>query len=715
MGNNKSAWIKKMVFGVTACMCMTAGAMNVYAGEDSDTDNSASFSTDVIYQIVTDRFVDGDTGNNPTGDIFDTGNMKKYHGGDWAGIEQKINDGYLTDMGVTAIWISSPVENIMVLDPSNNCASYHGYWAKDFFETNEAFGTEADFTSLVQTAHVNGIKVVIDFAPNHTSTAEYTGYTFPEDGALYQNGTLVGSFSNDSLGLFNHESWTDYSTYENGIYHSMYGLADLNQMNSTVDAYLKDAIDYWLDLGVDGIRVDAVKHMPMGWQKNWLSSIYEEHSVFVFGEWFNGGTGNDSEMTAFANDSGMSLLDFRFANAVRGALGDDSMTMQELYAVMEATQTDYDEVLDQVTFIDNHDMSRFATLSGGNTRDVENAYVLLMTSRGIPTIYYGTEQYATGGSDPENRGDMVSFNQDSTAYRVIRALAPLRKNNPAAAYGTTAERWMNDDVLIYERQFGNSVILAAVNRNQNQSYDISGLLSSLPAGNYEDVLGGILSGNSIQVNSEGEVTDFTLAAGASAVWQYTSETSDTALIGNVDPGMGIAGNSITITGCGFGESAGSVAFGTELAAVSDWSDSHITVTVPAVEAGEYTITVTTADKAASDSYDGFSVLTGTQTAVRFMVNNATTDYGTNVYLVGNVAELGNWDTANAVGPCFNATESIASYPTWFYDVNVPAGTTIEFKFVKLDGSGNVIWESGDNHTYTVPANGTGAVTVDWQQ
>lgn len=714
MAKRRSARTRMFAWGMAVCMGAGIGAVDVYAGNDAEVDNAASFSTDVIYQVVTDRFVDGDSSNNPTGEIFDTGNMKKYHGGDWAGIEQKIEDGYLTGMGVTAIWISSPVENIMVLDPSNNCASYHGYWAKDFFRTNAAFGTEVDFVSLIETAHENGIKVVIDFAPNHTSTAEYTGYTFPEDGSLYQNGTLMGSFSNDTQGIFNHESWTDYSTYENGIYHSMYGLADLNQMNTTVDTYLKDAVDYWLDLGVDGLRVDAVKHMPMGWQTNWLNSIYEEHAVFVFGEWYSGGTGNDSDMTNFANESGMSLLDFRFANAVRNALGNDSGTMEELYAVMEATAGDYDEVGDQVTFIDNHDMSRFMTLSDGNARDVENAYVLLMTSRGIPTIYYGSEQYATGSADPENRGDMTSFDTSSTAYRVISALSPLRKSNPAAAYGTTQERWMNDDVLIYERQFGNSVIVTAVNRNQSQSYAISGLYSSLPAGAYEDVMDGLLGGNSIRVDDTGYVTDFTLQAGASAVWQYTAESETEVVVGNVDPGMGIAGNEVTITGRGFGETAGSVAFDNKTASVVDWSDNRITVTVPGVAAGEYTVTVTNAAGTSSGTYDGFSVLTGEQTAVRFKVNDAETDYGTNVYLVGSVYELGSWDTANAVGPLFNATESIASYPTWFYDVSVPAGTTIEFKFVKIDGDGNVTWESGSNHTYTVPSEGTGEIEVNWQ-
>ena len=124
----------------------------------------------------------------------------------------------------------------------------------------------------------------------------------------------------------------------------------------------------WLDLGVDGIRVDAVKHMPMGWQSNWLSDIYEKHETFVFGEWFHGGTTNDPEMTGFANESGMGLLEFRLANAIRGACGDLSMNMQDLYNVMVDRETSYKEINDQVTFIDNHDMSRFMTLANGNNR-----------------------------------------------------------------------------------------------------------------------------------------------------------------------------------------------------------------------------------------------------------------------------------------------------------------------------------------------------------
>ena len=703
---------KAGILAVASVLAFTSLPMSpVQAKTDAEVTNTAGYSTDVIYQIVTDRFADGDSSNNPSGDIFDKTDLKKYHGGDWAGITQKINEGYFQNMGVTALWISSPVENIMSIDPSNNCASYHGYWGKDFFRTNSAFGTMEDFQTLLDTAHANGLKIVIDFAPNHTSTAEYAGITFPEDGALYRDGTLVGTFSNDSTGLFNHESWTDFSTLENGIYHSMYGLADLNQMNATVDDYLKDAIDQWLDMGVDGIRVDAVKHMPQGWQTNWLSDIYEDHDVFVFGEWFNGGTGNDQQMTDFANNSGMSLLDFRYANAVRNAIGSESGTMQELYQVMVDTEADYDEVNDQVTFIDNHDMSRFMTLSDNSQDDVNQAYVMLLTSRGVPTIYYGSEQYMTGSTDPYNRGDMISYDTNSKAYQIISKLAPLRKSNAALAYGTSKEKWMNDDVLIYERQFGDDVVLTAVNRNENVSYNIAGLFTDLPAGSYQDALDGLLNGETINVSSTGAVSNFTLDGGECAVWTYTTASQDVK-IGNVDPGMGVSGNTITISGRGFGETQGRVLFGNTEASIIDWSDSLIELQIPSVAGGEYAITVNTANGEA-DTFDGFKVLTASQVATRFYVNNADTEYGQSVYIVGNVEELGNWDTDKAVGAFFNNTESIATYPTWFYDISVPAGTTIEYKYIKKDAAGNVIWESGANHVYTTVSNGTGIVVDNW--
>ena len=658
--------------------------------DDASVENNSSMSTDVIYQIVTDRFVDGDSSNNPSGEIYDKNNLKKYHGGDWVGITQKINEGYFTNMGVSAIWISSPVQNSDYIDPSNGCAPYHGYWGRDFFLPNQYFGTMEEFTTLVSTAHSKDIKVIIDFAPNHTSFAVYDGIKQPNDGALYKNGELVSTYSDDTKGVFNHVSdqWAEFDTWEHTVYAPLFGLADLNQQNAITDQYLKDAIKVWLDAGVDGIRVDAVKHMSLGWQKNWVNSIYDYKPVFIFGEWSHSATTSEPNMENFANESGMSLLDFRYNTAVRSALANaltSGYTMKDFHNTMMDMEQDYDCINDQVTFLDNHDQSRFMTEAGNNKLTLDIAFALQMTSRGIPCVYYGTEQYmsdaAGGKSDPYNRADMTSFDQTSRAYQIISKLAPLRKSNPALAYGSTQERWLNDDVYVYERVFGNNVVMTAINRNQSTGYQLEGLLSSLPNGTYNDVLGNLLGGGNISV-TKGKVSDYYLGAGQVAVWEYTADDNDSPIIGNINPKMSKAGNTITITGRGFGSNVGSVAFGVENAQIVSWSDSLIKVVVPTGVVGDVDVVVTTSTGVESAAFSGFKVLSGSQVSVRFKVNNATTNYGVNVYIVGNVPELGAWDVSKAIGPLFNDTPTIGVYPTWFFDISVPADTKIEYKFVK---------------------------------
>lgn len=214
------------------------------------------------------------------------------------------------------------------------------------------------------------------------------------------------------------------------------------------------------------------------------------------------------------------------------------------------------------------------------------------------------------------------------------------------------------------------------------------------------------------VNEGGSVPQYYLGAGVCAVWEYTASTEDEPIIGSVDPLMGIVGNEVTITGRGFGTVNGNVKFGTTTATVVSWSDSCITVIVPDIDAGDYEITLTRGDGKLSGVYPGFKVLSNSQTAIRFKVN-ATTNYGENVYLVGSVSELGNWSTEFAIGPFYNNTETIATYPTWFFDVSVPANSTIEYKFIKIDGTGNIVWEGGMNHTI-LTGSSTDEVFVNWQ-
>ncbi len=707
---------RKGIFGMLA-LVLAVIAAPARATPDTSVANKQGFNTDVIYQIVTDRLVDGNAANNPTGSAFSAGCTQKklYCGGDWKGIQNKIDDGYLTGMGITAIWISQPVENITaVLNYSGtDSTAYHGYWARDFKKPNAAYGSFADFTNLVNAAHLKNIKVIIDFAPNHTSPADPANVSFGENGKLYDNGSLLSSYSSDPGGYFHHNGGTDFSTLENGTYKNLFDLADLNHNKTQVDAYFKAAIKVWLDLGIDGIRMDAVKHMPFGWQKNFMSYVYGYKPVFTFGEWFLSANEVDPANHYFANRSGMSLLDFQFAQKVRQVFKDGSADMTSLNTMITDTASQYTHVNDQVTFIDNHDMPRFQ-VAGANNRKLEQALAFTLTSRGVPAIYYGTEQYMQGTGDPDNRSKMSAFSTATTAYKMIAKLAPLRKTNPAIAYGSTVQRWVNANVLIFERQFGTNVAVVAINRDLANAVSISGFFAALPAGIYTDVLSGVgLGGNSITVGASGNVSNFSLAAGAVAVWQYTPAITAPTLA-HVGPAMASAGNTVTIDGRGFGATKGTVTFGSTVvsgANILSWENTQIKVLVPAVTPGLTGVSVTTPGLVSSGTYTNFEVLSGPQVTVRFVVNNAFTVSGENIYLTGDKFELTNWSAATPIGPLFN--QIVYAYPSWYTDVSVPASSTINFKFMKKSG-GPTVWEGGSNHSFVTPASGSATVIVNWQ-
>ncbi|GAA0662427.1 alpha-amylase family glycosyl hydrolase [Natronoarchaeum mannanilyticum] len=661
--------------------------------------SAVNYADDVIYQIVTDRFRDGNPRNNPDGELYseDGSDLRKYHGGDWQGIVEKIEDGYLTELGVSALWISAPVENVTEVGPDTG-SSYHGYWTRDYKDPNEFFGDMDAFEELVEVAHENGIKIVIDFVPNHTSPSAANNEF--EDGAFDDNGHDVASYNDDPETYFHHNGGTDYSSYEGQIYRNLYNLADFDHQERFVDAYLKESIKLWLDKGIDGIRVDAVAHMSPGWQKTLMDAIYDYEPVFTFGEWFLGAGQSSQNYYEFSNDSGMSVLDFRFGQKLRQVLRNWDDDFYGLWDVIQETRSEHDQVIDQVPFIDNHDMARFAgedeLWSAANT---DMALAVLLTSRGVPLIYYGTEQYMTGGGDPTNRKPMETFDRSTNAYGIIQKLSDLRQSSLALQYGDTRQRWVDENVFVYERSFGGDVVLVAINRDGFNEYEFNGLQTALPEGAYADELGGLLDGVELTVDENGSAETFSLGPQTVSVWSYGADATEPEL-GHVGPTMGQPGHTVELAGAGFGDEAGSVEIGGESAEIESWSDEKVEAEVPAGVGGEVSIAVTDADGRTSDSFDHYEVLTGDQVSVRFVCQDAETELGENVYVVGNVPELGNWDADKAVGPFFNKV--IYEYPDWYQDISVPADTELEFKFIKKDGDGNVTWESGDNHTFTTP-------------
>src|SRR6266480_4505074 len=686
---------------------------------------ASDFKREVVYQIITDRFFDGSTANNnpaQSAGLYDATktNWRLYWGGDLQGIQQKMS--YLAGMGVTAIWISPPVDNLNTNIPDgggNPTASYHGYQGRDFKRIEEHFGntgnTWTDFDAMVTAAHQNGIKVIIDFAPNH-STQDNAG----EFGSLYDNGAFLGNYTNDSNGYFHHNpnisgsGWDDRYQVE---YYTLFDLADLNQEHATIDGYLKAAAQLFQQHGVDGFRLDAVKHINWGWEYSFANSIYTYGDSFLFGEWYQGNT-NDPlyhDSYKFANKSGISLLDFPLNAAIRDVFGPSSSSFANIDSVISQEGTNFIWKDDLVTFIDNHDMARFLSINNNNNR-LHEAMSFVLTARGVPCIYYGTEQYlhndTSGGTDPYNRPMMPGFSTTTTAYTLTSRLSALRHSNPAVPYGSMAQRWINNDVYIYERKFFGSVVLVAINKNETTGYNISGLNTSLPVGTQSDYLTGLLGGVPITVGSgsggNNPVSTFTLPAHTVSVWQFT-EGAAAPEIGSLGPTVGQSGVKTTIAGRNFGTTTGTVKFGTSVATVNSWSATQIVVTTPSVTNGNYNVTVTNSGGSVSNGIQ-YTVLTAKLIPVTFTVYNATpTQVGDYIFLTGNTVELGAWSTTwdGAVGPMLTP-----DYPNWFLNASVPAGQTIQFKFIKIAANGAVTWENGANHTYTVPASGTGSVNVN---
>ena len=687
---------------------------------------AADFKREVVYQIITDRFFDGSTANNnpsQSAGLYDATktNWRAYWGGDLQGIQAKMS--YLAGMGVTAIWISPPVDNLNTNIPDgsgNPTASYHGYQARDFKRIEEHFGnsgnTWTDFDAMVSAAHSNGIKVVIDFAPNH-STQDNAG----EFGSLYDNGTFLGNYTSDSNGYFHHNpnisggGWDDRYQVE---YYTLFDLADLNQEHATIDGYLKAAAQLFQQHGVDGFRIDAIKHITWGWEYSFANSVYTYGDSFMFGEWYQGNTSDPlyHDSYKFANKSGMSMLDFPLNTAIRSVFASNT-PFSDIDAVITQEGTNFTWKEDLVTFIDNHDMARFLSVNNNNNR-LHEAMSFVLTARGVPCIYYGTEQYlhndTSGGTDPYNRPMMPGFSTTTTAYTLMNRLSTLRRSNPAVPYGSMTQRWMSNDVYIYERRFFGSTVLVAINKNETTSYSISGLNTALPVGTQADNLTALLGGVSITVGSgsggNNPVTTFTLPAHAVSVWQFT-EGAASPEIGSLGPTAGQPGVKTMIAGRNFGTTTGTVKFGTTTATVNSWSPTQIVVTTPSVTNGNYNVTVTNSGGTVSNGIQ-YTVLTAKLIPVTFTVNNATpTSTGDYIFLTGNTIELGAWSTTwdGAVGPMLTP-----NYPNWFLTASMPAGQTIQFKFIKLAAGGAVTWENGSNHTYTVPTSGTGFVNVNWQ-
>lgn len=493
------------------------------------------FRQETIYFVIVDRFCNGDQENSegPNPELYDPEKKDwgKYWGGDLQGIIDNLD--YLKNMGVTALWLNPLFEQIESLFVDK--AAIHGYWTRDFKRINPRYiGKDENpslnatqdtrdtvFDRLIEELHKRNMKFVLDIVCNH-SNPDISG----KKGELYDDGVKIADFNNDSRNWYHHygdvTNWEDDWQVQNC---ELAGLATFNENNPEYRDYIKSSIKQWLDRGVDALRIDTVKHMPIWfWQEFNADILNHKPDVFIFGEWIYSDP-HDDKSVEFANHSGMTILDFGLCMAIRKALG--NYEAEGFYLVKDVLDLDYrySGATELITFIDNHDMHRFQTINP-DPNALLLAIALIMTSRGIPCIYYGTEQYLHndtngdhnpyGNNDPYNRPMMESWDTDSLMYRVIRLLSGLRRLNPAVSLGSQWQKYITPDIYCYVRRYRDSRLFVAMNRAD--AVTLPEVHTELPDGEHTE----ILSGNKYQVK-EGCLHDLQMDSQQVLVFSHVGE------------------------------------------------------------------------------------------------------------------------------------------------------------------------------------------------
>lgn len=402
-------------------------------------------NNDIVYMALTDRFSDGDTSNNGIlNNEYRPGQLKYTQGGDWQGLINKIQ--YIKDLGVTAIWISPPQKNEL-LSRDGSESGYHGYFTNDYNSADPHFGTKSKLIELVNTAHSNGIKVILDAVPNHT--ADY----------LASKATSYNPSTYSPAAPFNNPSWyhhngdiLDYNDYNQLVNNDMGGLDDIDQANPDAKNALLNSYKTWItDVGFDAVRVDAASSMP----KTFLQEFQNYLGVPTFGEVFNGSVDFVSDFQKYQ----YSNLDFPLFFTAREVFAHDA-DFSQIKSILDQDYK-YQDAKKLVTFLDNHDRDRFLCLADDNYRKLRLGMTFLFTVRGIPDVYYGTEQACFGGGKPteytgiankENREVMPSFDETNINFKHIQRLTQIRKSYDALRNGTQREMWSDTFVYSYSRR-----------------------------------------------------------------------------------------------------------------------------------------------------------------------------------------------------------------------------------------------------------------------
>lgn len=481
-------------------------------------------SADLLYLLMPDRFANGNTANDDDATLnhpvkSDRENPNGRHGGDIEGITKHL--GYIDSLGVTAIWLTPVLENDM---PGG---SYHGYATTNYYKIDPRFGTNDDYCNMIAEAHKRGLKVVMDMIFNHSGVCHKWMTDMPsKDWYNHTDGSVLTNFrlstANDP-----YRSDYDYDRTTNGWF--VPAMPDLNQRNPHLLRYLTQSSIWWIEYaGIDGIRMDTHPYADPEGMSKWLAAVLNEYPDYnIVGEcWYGEAAGTafwqkGSRLNTTGIDSNLpTVMDFPTMMLARDAFKTQSTRLTGLNAIYDRLALDYlyEDPQHVLTMLDNHDSDRFLLEMPENLGWWKQAFAFMLTTRGIPQMYYGDELLMHGskeGSDGFVRRDMPggfpgdkvnSFvdagrtDMQREAWNFISRLANWRRGNEVISKGSLKHFMPENGVYVYERSYKGKRVVVMMNGTDSENV-IDGTIyrEIMPEGT---TLTDILSGEKVTIARE---------------------------------------------------------------------------------------------------------------------------------------------------------------------------------------------------------------------
>jgi len=449
---------------------------------------------DFIYLLIPDRFSNGDASNDIIPGYRDRSSDRKdkfsRHGGDFKGIENHLD--YFKQLGVTTLWLTPVIENDMPLmnEWGNNVAGYHGYWFTDHYAVDKRFGGNEGYKQFCNNLHANGMKVIQDAVYNHVGNHHWFVLDPPMKTWFNTSQGDKGPNHREEVFYDPYASQQDKTQMLDGWF--VPHLPDLNQKNPFVANFLiQHAVWTTEEFGIDGWRVDTYKYCDEQFMNNVNAALEKEFpKLTVFGEsWVNSAVANayftQNNIVAPFKHNAKGMLDFQTCFAMLAGMNEkfDWLTgVNKMYTTLSQDVL-YKDPMNNCIFLDNHDMDRVFSVIDEDWKKMKMGFNWLLTLRGIPQIYYGTEvlmknkkvntdatvreDFPGGWVDDKEKDNRFNkqgrSDKQQEAFEHVSALANFRKNSSALTAGRTMQFIPKDGLYIYFRYDAKQTVMVVTN------------------------------------------------------------------------------------------------------------------------------------------------------------------------------------------------------------------------------------------------------------